>query len=749
MLLGMGVTAVAKDLENRTTRGEYDWFNSAEWIDRDNPDAPGTVPTNVDRVYFDLPDQEFQAELTIETPGAVAKSVSIGDASFGNLVIETGGTLNSDIGGIGWGKKSLGTVTVRDPGSIWTMARNLVVGTFGTAKLLILNGGVVSNTFADIGLLSESKGWGCWGDEGNSVCFWMRDTVVVSGAGSAWLNSGELKINENRIDLQGSSLSIKNGGLVTSNGGRIAWGGGLVNSRGVVTVTDPGSKWTNSGALIVGDSSTEFLTSGAGTGYLEIFRSGMVSNTSGNIGRGAGSVGEVNVEDGTWTNNGDLTVGDAGTGTLNISGLVNVEGILTLARNAAARGTLNLRTGSVLNATSVHGGAGTPTLNFEASGSNYYFTHDGTSGGNPVVITGSTALNHNWGTTFLTGTNTYSGATALESGTLSVNGSIANSTTTVSARGILAGAGTVGPVIVNGGNVEPGNSAGTLTVDGDFSSNGTLVFEIAGSAAGEYDVLDIKGDASFTGGTIRFDFIDGFLGADGNWDFLLANTITGWETLNVSMNNLAPGKWWSISPLDGGGRRLSISSSIEAPAQGENPAGASRAEISGGTWVGNAANSAGFIPATGDSKSPPGLPPGYTFPHGLFDFELIGGVAGSTATITLTYPKALPRKTVYWKYGPSPDGYDCSGTECEVAHWYKMPPAQAVIAGNTITWTITDGGVGDDDLLPNGTIHDPSGPGVPVAATSVPTLPQWSMLLLSCLIALGGGFTLRRRSIRL
>lgn len=133
-------------------------------------------------------------------------------------------------------------------------------------------------------------------------------------------------------------------------------------------------------------------------------------------------------------------------------------------------------------------------------------------------------------------------------------------------------------------------------------------------------------------------------------------------------------------------------------------------------------------------------PTGVSFPHGLFDFTTGGCTAASTITLTITYPQALPVGTVYWKYGPSPAGYNCSGASCAVAHWYQMPPAQAVIAGNTVTLTITDGGVGDDDLVANGTIVDQGGPGAGGAA-GIPTLSEWGMLLLSLLLA---GLGLRR-----
>lgn len=75
-------------------------------------------------------------------------------------------------------------------------------------------------------------------------------------------------------------------------------------------------------------------------------------------------------------------------------------------------------------------------------------------------------------------------------------------------------------------------------------------------------------------------------------------------------------------------------------------------------------------------------------------------------TITLTYPHPLPPGAAYWKYGPSPSGYNCSRALCALPHWYQMPAAQAVVAGNTVTLTIIDGGVGDDDLTANGAIVD-------------------------------------------
>jgi hypothetical protein len=132
-----------------------------------------------------------------------------------------------------------------------------------------------------------------------------------------------------------------------------------------------------------------------------------------------------------------------------------------------------------------------------------------------------------------------------------------------------------------------------------------------------------------------------------------------------------------------------------------------------------------FIPVRGHAASPPaGSAPALLFPHGLFDFRLTGCTPGSTVTMTITYPAALPAGTTYWKYGPEPGN--------TTPHWYVMP---ATIGTNTATFSITDGLQGDDDLAANGTIVDQGGPGIPVAAPiPTPTLSQWALVLLAMLM---------------
>ncbi len=98
------------------------------------------------------------------------------------------------------------------------------------------------------------------------------------------------------------------------------------------------------------------------------------------------------------------------------------------------------------------------------------------------------------------------------------------------------------------------------------------------------------------------------------------------------------------------------------------------------------------------------MPSGTDFPQGLVDFTLTAGVPGGTAAIILTYPDALPQNIVYWKYGPQTAGGAYS--------WYQFPNFTVSADRKQITLTLTDGALGDDDMLANGTIADVGGPGV-------------------------------------
>ena len=176
--------------------------------------------------------------------------------------------------------------------------------------------------------------------------------------------------------------------------------------------------------------------------------------------------------------------------------------------------------------------------------------------------------------------------------------------------------------------------------------------------------------------------------------------------------------------------------------------GTTQNSFTGASATGTGNITATFTPAGSCSYTstqllgaPPGTPPvppvsapNQLFPHGLFDFTVGGCNPGATLTFTITYPALLPAGTRYWKYGPTAPN--------PTPHWYVLP---ATIAGTTATFSITDGGLGDDDLTANGTIVDQGGPAVGGPAVPTPALDHWTLGLLGLLMVLSGAFLARRR----
>jgi hypothetical protein len=144
--------------------------------------------------------------------------------------------------------------------------------------------------------------------------------------------------------------------------------------------------------------------------------------------------------------------------------------------------------------------------------------------------------------------------------------------------------------------------------------------------------------------------------------------------------------------------------------------------------------------------APASPPPGVSFPDGLFQFQA-SGCTGSI-TLTVTFPSPFMASVQYWKYGPTPSQAS--------NHWYTLGAANNLsLLANVATFTIADGGLGDDDLTVNGTIIDAGGPSVGAAVTPqtmvpAPALDPRSLAALVALLAAFGaaGVRMQRKASR-
>ncbi len=397
------------------------------------------------------------------------------DIRSGALRIADGGTLtntDSTIAGDA-GTRSIVTVTGTDGSgnaSTWTSNGALTVGNAGAGTLNVTAGGKIVSGDGNLGSNSGAAGH-----------------VLVNGAGSTWNSSSRITVG-----LFGTGdLRIEAGGQVSSNDAVV---GDSALGEALVTGTD--SLWTNAGQLTVGSFNT---------GNLRIEAGGRIVSNQGYVGAGAGSIGTV-VVNGAGSNwlvdRFNLTLGNFGNGTLTIEngGKVRAVGGVLLGSSATGSGTLTL-TGTaanraVLETSGLRAGAGTAIVSIDggllrATGNNANFfngfgARDVTLGTNGVVIdtdghnigiaprfVGAGGLiKEGAGRLILTGANSYAGATLVNAGTLWINGdqSAATGLLTVGSAGTIGGIGTIGGSVdmSAGGTLAPGNSPGTLTINGNL-----------------------------------------------------------------------------------------------------------------------------------------------------------------------------------------------------------------------------------------------------------------------------------------
>jgi hypothetical protein len=131
--------------------------------------------------------------------------------------------------------------------------------------------------------------------------------------------------------------------------------------------------------------------------------------------------------------------------------------------------------------------------------------------------------------------------------------------------------------------------------------------------------------------------------------------------------------------------------------------------------------------------------PGYSYPFGLVGFE----IPCSPATVRIYYHCADSLGGyIYRKYGPTPDDWVTS-------LWYTMPGVTfgtkdiGVATVPYAEFVLTESQLGDDT---NGSpIIDQGGPAQKGGPTSIPTLNEWGIIILSLLMAVSAFIIIQRR----
>ena len=445
--------------------------------------------------------------VTVTGPNSLWESsddLRIGYRGDANMLISDGGHVINKDGYIGRYSGSSGTVTVTGPNSLWENTKEIFVGYDGEGNLLISNGGHVTNTLGRIGSMGS---------------------VTVTGPNSLWENSDHLRVSD-------GDLVISNGGRVTSKDGDV---GGSSGSSGVI-VDGPDSLWTNSDDLDVGTYSG---------GSMVVSDGGRVTNSAGCIGCFTESIGSVTVTgpNSLWNNSSRLYVGRYGEGSMVVSDGGQVTNTYaSIGRYDEGSGSVSVTGPNSLwhNSSYLHVGFW-GDANMAISNGGKVINTNGfigyVSGSNSVVtVTGPNSLWQNTANLYVGGLNTGPGGTGLldvnDNGTVEANDIYIWSTGTISGNGNVDVAGQVWSF---GGTFEPGNSIGTMNIDGDLTMDPNSTFEVEVDNSGNSDLLTVTGDVDIQGGTVKVVSTETITGTK-QYTIIEANSIDGtFDTLDTAL----------------------------------------------------------------------------------------------------------------------------------------------------------------------------------------------------------------------
>ena len=399
----------------------------------------------------------------------------------------------------------------------------------GTGLLVIDNANTFTGgTIINAGRLGLNDGQGL----GSGDVIVMQDAILglggvtvannISGAGRI------IKTANNTGSLTGTNshsggTEIQQGTLVVNSPAALGSGGVVMSAGTALNVNYNGATNVALNNVLSGDGA--LVKDGSGT---------VVINTSGNSYTGgttinAGRLG-LNFSDGL----GSGTVVIAAGAELGIGGI-------TLANSVSGAGSIVKTGGSTANLT----GTNTHSGGLDIQGGAVNVTGNAALGSGPVSVASGAQFNYTApGTaTFsngLSGVGTFNklgagqltfannftiGALNVVTGSVRIN-TIATSNVSVSSGARLDGTGRIVGTLTNSGTVAPGNSIGTLTVQGNYVHNANSVLEIEFDASGNIDLLNVSGNATINGGTIRFLSIGGAEGQGGTF-LTTGGTLTG------------------------------------------------------------------------------------------------------------------------------------------------------------------------------------------------------------------------------
>ncbi|NYF34042.1 autotransporter-associated beta strand repeat-containing protein [Sphingopyxis sp. JAI108] len=443
--------------------------------------------------------------------GGMASSIGASSAAASNLVIGNGSTLRYTGAGDTTNRlftlsagvtfiesSGTGAIVFTDTGPVTlannNQARTIALGGTNTGNNTLA--GSIGNAGSGVTTLAKNDS-GTWVLTGNHSYTGSTNinggTLFVGGGGTTGSIASALVNNFGTLGFNRSDL-LSYGGQIVGTGALRQAGTGTTVLTGTNTYT--GGTTIEAGTLQLGNGGTTGSIVGdvVDNGVLVFNRSDLV--TFAGLISGSGAVRQVG--SGTTVLSG---INSYAGGTSIVGGTLQVSADANLGDAAGGL----IFSGGTLRTTASFASARSSSL----TGAGTILTDGGTIFALGGVISGAGGLTKS-GTGILTlsGNNSYAGATNVNAGTLRINGdqSAATGLVTVASGATLAGSGTIGGSVnvLNGGILAPGNSPGTLDINGDLSLAGgsILNFEFgeAGVVGGALnDLVNVGGNLTLDG----------------------------------------------------------------------------------------------------------------------------------------------------------------------------------------------------------------------------------------------------------
>lgn len=450
---------------------------------------PGMVITGTQGVSLQSIIGPVNPELTVNVTNVQSITTSGSAVTVNNTA--TGGLASVNING--------GTLT--STGTLNTVSASAGASSSRGAQVT-LTGGQVLNTGTGGGISVATAGVS---GTGNAA-------VVITGGTVQTVSTGVMATVSGPNHTGTASITMS-GGSVLSSSGIALWA--RQTGKGVAQVEMTGGTVVAANAA-VGDG----IFASANTGTFAVDVSGGTVTGGGGFGNGVHTSG---IAGGTIKIGTGAVINAGGSGVAIRDGDANRDGIDEIGGNVAIT-TAGLVNGAILlgggtDTVSVTGGTingnitgdGADGLSFNLGANS--FTHGAAyaiSGMDSIVMNSGNAqldgsvaantLNVKGGTLVLGGSAAIAGLTSVEGGTLAVNGTL-NGSVNVLALGRLQGSGTVGSTTV-AGTIAPGNSIGTLSINGNFAqSSGSTYLAEVDPASSASDLIRVSGAASVGSGS--------------------------------------------------------------------------------------------------------------------------------------------------------------------------------------------------------------------------------------------------------